>query len=58
MTDQEAGFNVALSLLIILMLAPIAVAAWRMGLFDRGSVEDDRPDYRLSGRDESGGDLI
>lgn len=58
MADQEMGFNVALSLLILLMLAPITIAAWRVGLFDSSSEEDEQADYRLGVPDESGSELI
>jgi hypothetical protein len=58
MADRAMGFNMALSLLILLMLAPIAIAAWRVGLFDRGTGEDEQADYRLGVPDESDSELI
>ena len=58
MAERELGYNATLAVVVLLMLAALAVAAWRLGLFERGSAEDERGEYKIGVTDESGGELI
>ena len=53
MAEQTTAFNLAFLLLIVLMLAPIVVAAWRIGLFDRGGGEVEQTEFIVNLPDES-----
>jgi hypothetical protein len=58
MADRQMGFSVTMALVVVLVLAALAVAAWQLGLFQRGSEQDEQTTYEAGVVDESGGELI
>ena len=58
MADRQMGYSATMTVVIVLVLAVLAVAAWQLGLFDRGSEQDERTVYKVGVEDESGGELI
>lgn len=58
MAGKQRGYGATMVLVIVLVLAVLAVAAWRMGLFGRGSAADGQPTYEVGATDAGGGELI
>jgi hypothetical protein len=58
MADREMGFSVTMAVVVVLVLAALAAAAWQLGLFRQGSEQDEQTAYKVGVTDESGGELI
>lgn len=59
MADRQTRYSATTMLVVIVLaLAVLAVAAWQLGAFERGTDEGMRTAYEAGVTDESGGELI
>jgi hypothetical protein len=58
MADRQMGYSATMTLVIVLVLAILALAAWRFGLFQRDTDEDTETAYTPGVTDASGGELV
>ncbi len=59
MADRQMGYSATRMILVIaLVLAVLAVAAWQLGLFQRDTTDGTQATYKAGVTDASGGELI